>query len=106
MIINKSGMTIRIPVADIRVTGRAAQGVKVINLRATDSIASIFAVPKSEVEAVIVIAEEVIVEGAVVAATSDVVVDNSIPSDVESLVERAIEDKELQEQENELENIK
>ncbi|MEG0500476.1 MAG: DNA gyrase C-terminal beta-propeller domain-containing protein, partial [Rikenellaceae bacterium] len=33
MIINKSGMTIRIPVADIRVTGRAAQGVKVINLK-------------------------------------------------------------------------
>ncbi len=48
MIINRSGLTIRIPVADIRVTGRAAQGVKVINLRNNDSIASVIAVPKSE----------------------------------------------------------
>ncbi len=50
MIINRSGLTIRIPVADIRVTGRAAQGVKVINLRGKDSIASVIAVPKSEDE--------------------------------------------------------
>ncbi len=50
MIINKSGVTIRIPVGDIRVTGRATQGVKVINLRAGDAIASIMAVPKSEEE--------------------------------------------------------
>lgn len=48
MIINRSGLTIRIPVADIRVTGRAAQGVKVINLRNNDAIASVIAVPKSE----------------------------------------------------------
>lgn len=50
MIINRSGLTIRIPVADIRVTGRAAQGVKVINLRGNDAIASVIAVPKSEDE--------------------------------------------------------
>lgn len=50
MIINRSGLTIRIPVADIRMTGRAAQGVKVINLRNNDSIASVIAVPKSEEE--------------------------------------------------------
>lgn len=50
MIINRSGLTIRIPVADIRVTGRAAQGVKVINLRGNDAIASVIAVPKSEEE--------------------------------------------------------
>lgn len=53
MIINKSGMTIRIPVVGIRVTGRAAQGVKVINLKGNDSIASIIAVPKSEEEEII-----------------------------------------------------
>ena len=33
MIINKSGITIRVSVSDIRVAGRATQGVKLINLR-------------------------------------------------------------------------
>lgn len=50
MIINRSGLTIRIPVEDVRMTGRAAQGVKVINLRNNDAIASVIAVPKSEEE--------------------------------------------------------
>ena len=50
MIINKSGITIRTGVADIRVAGRATQGVKIINLRKNDSIASIMAVPKSDEE--------------------------------------------------------
>ena len=48
MIINRSGLTIRIPVGDIRLSGRATQGVKVINLRGGDSIASVIEVPKSE----------------------------------------------------------
>ncbi|MCC8089377.1 MAG: DNA gyrase subunit A [Rikenellaceae bacterium] len=48
MIINKSGVAIRIPVSDIRVTGRATQGVKVINLKNNDSIASVVSIPKSE----------------------------------------------------------
>ncbi|MFI3315825.1 MAG: DNA gyrase subunit A [Rikenellaceae bacterium] len=50
MIINKSGVAIRIPIATLRVTGRATQGVKVINLRGGDTIASVVAVPKSEEE--------------------------------------------------------
>lgn len=50
MIITRSGVTIRMPVADIRLTGRAAQGVKVINLRGDDSIASVTAIPKTEEE--------------------------------------------------------
>lgn len=50
MIINRSGMTIRMPVSDIRQTGRAAQGVKVINLKGNDAIASITPVPVSEEE--------------------------------------------------------
>ena len=50
MIINRSGLTIRTPVSDIRVTGRAAQGVKIINLRGNDAIASVIAVPKSDDE--------------------------------------------------------
>jgi DNA gyrase subunit A len=41
MIINKSGLTIRIPVADLRVMGRATQGVKLINIKENDSIAAV-----------------------------------------------------------------
>ncbi|WP_159024145.1 DNA gyrase subunit A [Formosa sp. L2A11] len=41
MIINKSGIAIRIAVQDLRVMGRATQGVKLINLRAGDSIAAV-----------------------------------------------------------------
>ncbi|MBQ5678447.1 MAG: DNA gyrase subunit A [Rikenellaceae bacterium] len=48
MIINRSGITIRTAVDGIRMAGRATQGVKVINLREGDSIASVMAVPKSE----------------------------------------------------------
>ena len=48
MIITRNGTTIRMAVADIRVMGRATQGVKLINLRQGDSIASVMAVPKSE----------------------------------------------------------
>ena len=48
MIITRNGMAIRTAASDIRLAGRATQGVKVINLRAGDSIASVMAVPKSE----------------------------------------------------------
>jgi DNA gyrase subunit A len=41
MIINKSGIAIRMAVTDMRVMGRATQGVKLINLREKDSIASV-----------------------------------------------------------------
>ena len=48
MIINRSGLTIRTSADQIRVAGRATQGVKVINLRDGDSIASVTTVPKTE----------------------------------------------------------
>ena len=48
MIINRSGLTIRTAVEQIRVAGRATQGVRIINLREGDAIASVMAVPKSE----------------------------------------------------------
>ncbi len=50
MIINRSGVTIRTKVDQIRVAGRATQGVKIINLRDGDTIASVMAVPVSEEE--------------------------------------------------------
>ncbi len=48
MIINKSGITIRVAVSDIPVSGRATQGVKLINIRENDSIAAVCVVNKSE----------------------------------------------------------
>ena len=64
MIINRSGVTIRTKVDQIRLAGRATQGVKIINLREGDVIASVMAVPVSEEEEVepIVNAEEGAVE--------------------------------------------
>jgi DNA gyrase subunit A len=48
MIINKSGVTIRVSVSDIRLAGRATQGVKLISLREGDGIAAVCSVNKSE----------------------------------------------------------
>jgi DNA gyrase subunit A len=53
MIINRSGLTIRTSVDQIRVAGRATQGVRVINLREGDSIASVTAVPKTDEDEVV-----------------------------------------------------
>jgi DNA gyrase subunit A len=48
MIINKSGIAIRMAVEDLRVMGRATQGVKLINLKGNDSIAAVAKVMKEE----------------------------------------------------------
>ena len=48
MIINKSGITIRVAASEIKVAGRATQGVKLINIRENDSIAAVCVVSKSE----------------------------------------------------------
>ena len=50
MIINKSGLVIRMSVSDIRVAGRATQGVKLINIREGDSIAAVSPVAGSTPE--------------------------------------------------------
>jgi len=50
MIITEAGVTIRLSVGEIRMTGRAAQGVKLINLREDDSIASVARVEITEIE--------------------------------------------------------
>ena len=50
MIINKSGITIRMHVADIRSQGRATQGVKLINLKGSDHIAAVAKVERDEDE--------------------------------------------------------
>ena len=50
MIINKSGIAIRIAVSDLRVMGRATQGVKLINIKENDSIAAVAKVMKDDEE--------------------------------------------------------
>lgn len=70
MIINRSGITIRIRVADVKLAHRNTQGVKLINLRGKDFIASITKVPTDNDE------EHTLVDGAEVV---DSHVDSSIP---------------------------
>jgi DNA gyrase subunit A len=48
MIINKSGLTIRMAVSDLRVMGRATQGVRLINIKGNDSIAAVTKVMREE----------------------------------------------------------
>ena len=48
MIITRAGLTIRMSVSDIRQAGRATQGVKLINIKDSDLIASVTVVPKQE----------------------------------------------------------
>ena len=63
MIINKSGLTIRMDVSTLRVMGRATQGVRLINLKGNDSIAAVTKVMKDEEEeAVAIDGEELIVD--------------------------------------------
>ena len=59
MIRNKSGIVIRMRVADLRVLGRATQGVKLINLRGNDEIASITKVDTEEEEVSTEISEDI-----------------------------------------------
>ena len=77
MIINRSGLTIRTSADQIRVAGRATQGVKVIDLREGDSIASVTAVPKTE--------EDETVEG--VETTVDAVADAAVENATENVNE-------------------
>jgi len=57
MIINKSGLVIRLAVETLRVMGRATQGVRLINLKGNDSIAAVAKVEKSEDEDEVIINE-------------------------------------------------
>ena len=76
MIINRSGVTIRTKVDQIRLAGRATQGVRIINLREGDVIASVMAVPVSEDEEV---------------ATDAIVAEGAESAPAEATVEAAVE---------------
>ena len=88
MIINRSGVTIRTEVSQIRLAGRATQGVRIINLREGDAIASVMAVPANDEAEAAENAEMVeqtegatpVVEGAEQTA-ENVVADNATPAE-------------------------
>ncbi len=66
MIINKSGLTIRMAIEDLRVMGRATQGVRLINLKGKDSIAAVTKVMKDDVNEVVVDEDGNVIESATI----------------------------------------
>jgi DNA gyrase subunit A len=79
MIINKSGLTIRMRVDSMRTMGRATQGVKLINIKNNDSIASVAVVPVEE--------EEEIVEGAENAIDGETALDSDNESNATEILD-------------------
>ncbi|MFT3796351.1 DNA gyrase subunit A [Flavobacterium sp.] len=85
MIINKSGLTIRMAVEDLRVMGRATQGVRLINIKGNDSIAAVTKVMKEEEVADVELDEngDVISPNAVPVPKSEASNDNYDDDDIE-----------------------
>lgn len=69
MIINKSGLTIRMQVADLRVMGRATQGVRLINIKGKDSIAAVTKVLREDED--ILLEDEQIIDNNIISNTSE-----------------------------------
>lgn len=82
MIINKSGITIRLSVASLRVLGRVTQGVRLINLSEKDEIASVAKID-------FVVDEEIVVDESIIPEITDII-DVSEPSTDEA--QQATED--------------
>ena len=95
MVINKSGITIRIGVDTLRVMGRATQGVKLIRLRDEDSIASVAKVSKFEDEDTDQEGEDVI------EANADEVTNSNVDNSAEEISE---ENKKTIDQDNDESN--
>ncbi|MEO6348827.1 MAG: DNA gyrase subunit A, partial [Aquaticitalea sp.] len=77
MIINKSGIAIRMEVKDLRVMGRATQGVKLINLKGNDSIAAVAKVMKDDEEDLEIIDNEIILDETIAPEENGTTLDNS-----------------------------
>lgn len=63
MIITRNGITIRLNVSDLRLMGRATQGVRLINIQENDDIAAVTKVDHDEEEAIVKAAEGTVIEG-------------------------------------------
>ena len=96
MIINKSGLTIRMAIEDLRVMGRATQGVKLINLKGNDSIAAVAKVMKDEEEEVVVDEEGNVIESEAIERVKPVleVLEDDGAADEDDEEEEEIEDEE------------
>ncbi len=94
MIINKSGLTIRMEVSDLRVMGRATQGVRLINIKGTDSIAAVTKVIREDEEEI-----EAAIEQAAEIDENGEIVKPSISDDIAD--EDELEEDELEEDDSE-----
>ncbi|MGQ2984623.1 DNA gyrase subunit A [Flavobacterium sp.] len=90
MIINKSGLTIRMMVSDLRVMGRATQGVRLINIKGNDSIAAVTKVLR----------EEDAIEEAIEENIEELGAEN-LPQDMKEIAEEGLEDSGTEEEQNE-----
>ncbi|KAB1157531.1 DNA gyrase subunit A [Flavobacterium luteum] len=101
MIINKSGLTIRMAIEDLRVMGRATQGVKLINLKGNDSIAAVTKVMKDDVAEVVVDEDGNIIEAEAIERVKPVLeileddgtADDDDDDDDDSEIEEELEDE-------------
>ncbi|MBL0012454.1 MAG: DNA gyrase subunit A [Flavobacterium sp.] len=98
MIINKSGLTIRMAVEDLRVMGRATQGVKLINIKGNDSIAAVTKVMKDDVAEVVLDEDGNVIEDAAIERVKPVLEiledDGTADDDEDDDDEEVIEDDE------------
>ncbi|MFH6944997.1 DNA gyrase subunit A [Flavobacterium sp. FlaQc-50] len=105
MIINKSGLTIRMAIEDLRVMGRATQGVRLINLKGKDSIAAVTKVMKDDVAEVVVDEDGNVIESAIERVKPDLEVleddGTAEEEDDEDDAEEETEDEEDSEEESE-----
>jgi DNA gyrase subunit A len=96
MIINKSGLTIRMAIEDLRVMGRATQGVKLINLKGKDSIAAVTKVMKDDVEEVVLDEDGNVIEGIAIERVKpvlEILEDDGITEDEDDTDEEVEEDE-------------
>jgi DNA gyrase subunit A len=81
MIINKSGLTIRMDVSTLRVMGRATQGVRLINIKETDSIAAVTKVMKDDEE------ESIAADGEELEVDPNAIIEDDVDDEEEILEE-------------------
>jgi len=104
MIINKSGLTIRMAIEDLRVMGRATQGVRLINLKGKDSIAAVTKVMKDDVEEVVVDEDGNVIESGIERVKPDLEVledDGPVEDDDDSDDEVIDDEDDAEEEESE-----
>ena len=102
MIINKSGLTIRMAIEDLRVMGRATQGVRLINLKGKDSIAAVTKVMKDDVAEVVVDEDGNVIESVIERVKPDLEVledDGTVEDDDDDDSGEEVEDEDDSEEE-------